>query len=86
MLKDWCNKFSSKSATLRDLRFIAMSLVAFAGFLRFDEVVRIRCSDLVFEDSHLTIVIRKSETDGYSKGTEVVISKGVTEACPVFHL
>ena len=86
MLKAWCNKFSSKSTTLRDLRFIAMSLVAFAGFLRFNEVVRIRCSDLVFEDSHLTIVIHKSKTDGFSKGTEVVISKGVTEACPVFHL
>ena len=86
MLKDWCNKFSSESATLRDFRFIAMFRVAFASFLRFDEVVRIRCSDLVFEDSHLTIFIHKSETDGYCKGTEVVISRGFTEACPIFHL
>ena len=32
VLKDWCNKFNSESATLRDLHFVAISLEALHVF------------------------------------------------------
>ncbi|KAJ8321406.1 hypothetical protein KUTeg_001043 [Tegillarca granosa] len=37
---------------------------------------------LIFDD-HFTIIIRTSKTDQYRNGNEVVISRGVTSACPL---
>ncbi|KAJ8320595.1 hypothetical protein KUTeg_002182 [Tegillarca granosa] len=34
-------------------------------------------------DDHFTIIIRTSKTDQYRNGNEVVISRGVTSACPL---
>ena len=34
--------------SLTDVRLLAMCLVAFAGFLRCDQLIKLRCSDIVF--------------------------------------
>ena len=60
-----------------------MSVVAFAGLVRFNDLVRLRRSDLRFNSDHLRIVIRSSKTDPYQKGQEVFVSRLPGQFCPV---
>lgn len=80
-----CDMFieSTDVIVLRDL---AMILLSYAGFLRFDELSALTCNDVKFESEHLVISIKKSKTDIYRGGKEVLIAKGSTSACPVFML
>ena len=82
LLIQLCDMFidSTDVITLRDL---SMILLCFAGFLRFDEVSNLKCCDVQINDTHLVLQIRKSKTDVYRKGKEVLIAKGVSSACPV---
>lgn len=82
MIIQLCDNFvgSTDVIVLRDL---TMLLLCFSGFLRFDEVSDLRCSDVKIEDSFLRLNIRKSKTDVYRKGKEVLVSRGITSACPV---
>lgn len=77
-----CNMFADSTdvIVLRDLSII---LLSYAGFLRFDEVSNLRCNDVFICDNHIKLYIRKSKTDIYRKGNEVLISKGETSACPL---
>ena len=68
---------------LSDVRSTAMCLLSFAGFLRFDELAGLHCSDVVFEDRHLKLKIRRSKTDQYRQGNEVVIAEVGGVTCPV---
>lgn len=76
-----CDKYI-QSDDILVLRDLAMILIAFAGFLRFDELSSLRCNDVIFHDSHISIRIRKSKTDQYRHGDRIVISKGESVACP----
>lgn len=69
--------------TLRDL---AMILLSYAGFLRFNELSSLRCCDIVFYEDHFIVKISKSKTDIYRKGKEIAIAKGVSNACPFLML
>lgn len=56
---------------------------AFAGFLRFKELVNIRFADLTFFDSHAQIFIPKSKTDIFRQGNKLLIARTGKETCPV---
>ena len=58
---------------LLDLRFVTMCLLGYAGFLRFDELVNIRRSDIIFEDKQIQLFIQKSKTDQLKTGSWLVI-------------
>jgi hypothetical protein len=60
-----------------------MILQSFAGFLRFDELSSLCVDDVLVKDDYLVINIKKSKTDQYRQGSEILISKGNTSACPV---
>lgn len=64
-----------RSVNLEELRFTAMAFISFAGFLRFDEVVRIKSRDLVVDSSQLKITIVSGKTDQFKKGETVVIAR-----------
>ena len=81
MLIELCDRFSGATDLLL-LRDLSMILVGFAGFLRFDELVELTCKDVKFHDGYLSVQIRKSKTDIYRSGSEILINKGVTSACP----
>lgn len=66
--------------TLRDL---CMILLCYAGFLRYNELSELKCSDIDFKSDHLVLHIRKSKTDVYRSGKYVFIAKGSTCACPI---
>ena len=38
-------------------RLLAITLLAFAAFLRFDEIVKIRCCDIQFKQEHMVVKI-----------------------------
>ncbi|XP_072174554.1 integrase/recombinase xerD homolog [Diadema setosum] len=65
---------------LRDLAFIVL---CFSGFFRFDEARSLKCNDITFHDNYMSVYVSKSKTDQFRKGDEVVISKGLTNACPM---
>jgi uridylate kinase len=46
--------------------------------LSFDEVSSLLCSDVKIECEYLFLFIRKSKTDQYRNGNEVLIAKGET--------
>ena len=65
------------------LRNVCMNSLAFAGLLRFDDLIRIRRSDLVFHSDHLEISIAKSKNDQLRKGNVVLISDSPSDTSPV---
>jgi integrase len=74
----------SDSTDLFIVRDLAMIILCFCGFLRYDEMSNIRCKDLCFvEDSHLKIHIVKSKTDQYRQGHDVLLSKLENGTCPL---
>jgi site-specific recombinase XerD len=56
-----------------DLRNVCMYSLAFSALLRFDDLIRIRRSDLIFNTGHLKIVVIKSKNDQLREGNEVLI-------------
>lgn len=71
------------SSDLSDLRIYCMFSLAFAGFLRFNELVNIRFADLTFSDSIVQIFIPKSKTDIFRQGHKLLIARTGKETCPV---
>lgn len=65
------------------IRDLTMIIVAFTGFLRYDELSSILCKDVTFhDDSYVKICITKSKTDQYRDGNEILLSKIDSVACP----
>lgn len=82
ILQQLCNSYLS-SNDLLVIRDLAMILLGFAGFLRFDELSSLRCNDICFKHEGLCIRILKSKTDQYREGNDIIISRGESAACPV---
>ncbi|XP_048237153.1 uncharacterized protein LOC125379160 [Haliotis rufescens] len=74
---------SGKTPSLLDLRFLTMSLLSFAGFFRFSEVVNIRRSNIKFKDGFMSIFVENSKTDVYRDGRHVLIAATGSDLCPV---
>ena len=76
-----CSMYLNSKDLLR-IRDLAMILLSFSVFLRFNELSQLRGNDVIVKDCYLIIKIRKSKTDQHRDGDEVLISKGVSSACP----
>ena len=68
---------------LGEVRLLAVYLLAFAGFLRCDEIVRLNCSDISFTEEGMQIHIQSSKTDQFRQGDALVIARTGTPTCPV---
>ena len=77
-------KYSHVNANLKDLRIVCICLLAFSGFLRYDEFSNVLVSDVAIFDTHMTVFVEKSKTDIYRDGVKVYISKTNTLSCPVY--
>ena len=73
----------SVDGSLADLRLIAMALLAFSAILRCDELVKLRCCDVVFSPASMSIKLPRSKTDQYREGSSVVVARSGTHTCPV---
>ena len=69
--------------SLSDVRLLAVCLVAFAGFLRCDELIKLKCKDVSFNEQGMVINIVSSKTDQYREGASLVIARTGTPTCPV---
>ena len=85
MLREMVDSLGAKPS-LSDLRIVAIAVTAFSAFLRFDEIVKIRCCDVDFLSDHMVLKIRSSKTDQYRQGDEVVVAQTWTPTCPVAKL
>lgn len=70
-------------ASLYDIRSVSLCLLAFAAFLRFDELSRLIKSDVQFFEDHLEIFIEHSKTDQFRDGENIPIAKSGKSTCPV---
>ena len=59
-----------------------MILIGFSGFLRYDEISRLKCCNLKMFDNYVSIQTESSKTDKHRKGHEILISEGDSIACP----
>lgn len=67
MISSICLKYASPSANLSSLRIAALFVTAYCAFLRFDELAKLRCCDVNFQNSdYVKITIASSKTDVYS--------------------
>ena len=80
MLISLCDQYIDNT-NISDIRDLAMILIGYASLLRFDEISNLHSNDIVFEESHLVLSIRKSKTDNFRAGNKVFIGKGSTSAC-----
>ena len=69
--------------SLSDTRLAAACLLAFAAFLRYDDLARLRCCDIKLEVSYMTVHITSSKTDQYRQGDTVMVARTGTSTCPV---
>lgn len=81
ILIDLCSmyQYSNDLTVVRDL---VMILLSFSAFLRFSELSQLKCNDVTIKEGYLVLKIRKSKTDQYRAGDEVLVSKGQSLACP----
>ncbi|XP_072040161.1 integrase/recombinase xerD homolog [Amphiura filiformis] len=77
----YCADLSIKN--LLTIRTVTMCLIAYAGFLRFDELSEIKREHVTFELSHMSILIPSSKTDIYRQGKSVIIARLTSRVCPV---
>ena len=82
VIKDLCQKYS-ESTNLSVLRDLAMIVVSYTGFLRYDELSNLKCKNVIFYEDHVKLVIEKSKTDQYREGNEILLSKLYSVSCPV---
>jgi len=65
---------TTRQETLSNVWLTAACLLAFAGFLHFNELAKLRPVDLNFDDEKLTVTIHQSKTDQLRQGDTVVIA------------
>lgn len=76
-------KFGTKDASLADIRALTFCLLGFAGFLRFDELSKLRICDITIREDYMELFIESSKTDQLRQGATVVITRTGTSLCPV---
>ena len=74
---------ATRSNSLSDIRLATACLLSFAGFLRFNELVNIRPTDIKVQDEFMTLHLPRSKTDQLRKGDELVIARTRNATCPV---
>ena len=72
-----------KTPLLSDIRLAAVALMAYAAFLRYDELSKLRCCDVEFCADHMMVHIVSSKTDQYREGARLTVARTGLPTCPV---
>ena len=72
---------NNKEISLSRWRTVWRVNIAFYGMLRWDEVSKLRWSDISFRDEKMFLFIRKSKTDQTAAGATVTITANATDPC-----
>ena len=73
MIKTLVTKCGGENSTIPDLSFLLTCSLGFAGFLRIDKLLDVKLKHIKIQESHLEIVIPKSQTDQHSERHVVYI-------------
>ena len=60
--------------SLAEVRLLVVCLVAYAGFMRCEELVKLKGSDVTFNAEGMVVKIESSKTDQYREGASLVIA------------
>ena len=85
MLRKIINLYIS-NLNLKSVRLCTLFVLGFSGFLRYSELADIRMNDLQICEGHIKINIKRSKTDQYRQGQNIIIAKTGSDLCPVFWL
>ena len=77
------NRFGARDASLADVRALTFCLLGYAGFLRYDELSKLKLCDITTYGDHMELFIESSKTDQLRQGAIVVIARTGTSLCPV---
>ena len=77
------NSKALSMASLYDIRSVLIRLQAFPASFRFDELVKLVCSDVELDSEKLQLVIESSKTGKYRDGAWVVVAVSRKVTCPV---
>ena len=69
--------------SLTEIRLLAVCLLAFAGFMRCDELVKLKSDDINFNSESMVVRVQSSKTDQYREGASLVIARTGLPTCPV---
>jgi len=70
-------------ASLYNIRSVVICLLAFAAFLRIDELAKLVRFDVKIENDMLKLFIQSSKTDQYRDGVWIVVASSRKATCPV---
>ena len=70
------------ASAMTEVRLLAVCLVAFAGFMRCDERIKLKSEDITFNTESMVIRIVSSKTDQYREGSSLVIACTGELTCP----
>ena len=82
-LEQLVNSKALSMASLYDIRSVLICLLAFAAFLRFDELAKLVRSDVEIDSEKLQLFIESSKTDIYRDGAWVLVAVTGKVTCPV---
>ena len=77
------DKFGLPEASLANICALVMCLIGYAGFFRFDELAKLKESDVKFYDEHTEIFVESSKTDQLRESAWVIIAHTNFQLCPV---
>ena len=69
--------------SLSELRLAASCLLAFATFLLYDELAKLRCCDIAISQTGMRVCILSSKTNQYQQGDIVLVARSGSTKCPV---
>ena len=72
-----------QNPSLSEVRLATAMLLGYAAFLRYDEMAKLKCTDIAINAEGMTVCIRSSKTDQYRQGDTVLIARTGSATCPV---
>ena len=75
-----------KCLDLTGARMMAYLLLGYAGFMRVQETLKLKRSDIAFHSSYMSIFIEQSKTDKYREGQTLLIARSAGSLDPVRHV
>ena len=72
-----------EKGSLADIQLAALFSLGFFGFLRWDDLHRLKVDSLHFEVAHVAIFLEKRKNDQFREGSWVFIARSSTPPCPV---
>ena len=71
------------SGDLSNLQTTCLVVLGFSGFLRWDDLSRLRRKDLEFEREYMTVFLERGKNDQYREGSWILIARTSNPTCPV---